>query len=114
MGHIAPDSRAEFQLYDRVINVRDGYSVPLGIKGTLVGIHEPKNTNSATNTPDPILYDILFDEAFTGGMALNCSKNRGYRLSAMSLLNISHGQRIEERKKSNRKYKRYSFTKKFI
>ena len=45
---ILPDTSVEFELYDRIINVREGYSVPLGLRGTVTGLHPgtyfPKHT----------------------------------------------------------------------
>lgn len=28
-----------FELFDRVVNVRGGYTVPVGLRGTVVGVH---------------------------------------------------------------------------
>ena len=39
------------------------------------------------------LYEIIFDEEFLGGMSLRCEGNRGYRLPASCLLNLSYGKR---------------------
>ena len=39
---VVPDLDAEYQLFDRVVNIRDGFSVPLGLRGTLVGIQGGK------------------------------------------------------------------------
>ena len=36
------------------------------------------------------LYDVVFDEAFTGGLTLNCSPGKGYRLPGAALINISY------------------------
>ena len=38
-GVLVPDPSADYELFDRVVNVRDGYSVPLGVRGTIIGIH---------------------------------------------------------------------------
>jgi len=35
---LIPDPNASYELFDRVINIRDGYSVPLGLRGTVIGI----------------------------------------------------------------------------
>lgn len=35
---IVPDPDAEYHLFDRVVNVRESFSVPLGIRGTVIGI----------------------------------------------------------------------------
>lgn len=45
-----------------------------------------------------MMYEILFDEEFLGGLALRCSPNRAYRLPAMCLLNLSHGKRSQKDK----------------
>lgn len=39
MGTLAADSRADFYLLDRVINVMPNGAVPYKLKGTVVGIH---------------------------------------------------------------------------
>lgn len=39
VGLFAPDPRATFSLYDRVINIRPDITIPLGLKGTVIGIH---------------------------------------------------------------------------
>jgi hypothetical protein len=36
-GGSMPDPDATFRLFDRVVNVRQGFSVPLGLKGTITG-----------------------------------------------------------------------------
>ncbi len=35
---LIPDHSATYELYDRVVNVREGFSVPLGMRGTVIGI----------------------------------------------------------------------------
>lgn len=95
MGSLCPDSKATFYLYDRVVFVRECYTVPVGLKGTVIGIHEQQTTNSCTNDQPILLYDVVFDQEFNGGLTLNCSPNRGYRISAQSLINISYGVRLE-------------------
>jgi 5'-3' exoribonuclease 1 len=37
-GSLIPDPSATFSLFDRVVNVREGYTVPFGLRGTVVGI----------------------------------------------------------------------------
>ena len=36
-GNSMPDDQAKFFLFDRVVNVREGHSVPLGLRGTITG-----------------------------------------------------------------------------
>ena len=71
-----------FSLYDRVVNIREGFSVPLGLRGTLIRVQ--KGAKQEDN-----LYDVLFDEPFAGGLALRCSPGRGYRLPGSALINLS-------------------------
>jgi len=47
------------------VNVRDGYTVPLGYRGTIIGVH-----NGAENAKKEIMFDVLFDEEFLGGLSL--------------------------------------------
>ena len=35
---MVPDPDAEYHLFDRVVNVRESFSVPLGLRGTVIGI----------------------------------------------------------------------------
>ena len=37
-----PDPVVNYELFDRTVNVRDGYSVPLGLRGTVIGINSGK------------------------------------------------------------------------
>ncbi|KAJ3594424.1 hypothetical protein NHX12_003731 [Muraenolepis orangiensis] len=70
---VVPDPDAEYQLFDRVVNIRDSFTVPLGLKGTVVGIQGE----------------------FVGGLTIRCTLGRGYRLPPWSLINLSHGTRAE-------------------
>lgn len=85
-GWVPPDSAATYQLFDRVVSVRENIVVPTGYRGTIIGLL-PKEEN------EPQMCEVVFDETFTGGLALRCSAHRGYRLSALFLVNISHGSR---------------------
>lgn len=81
------------ELLDRIVNVRSGYTVPFGLKGTITAIQQ-----SLTGSDRDIMYDIVFDSPFNNGMTLNCSEGRGYRLPKYSFINISYGQRLMEQK----------------
>lgn len=35
---VVPDRDAEYKLFDRVVNVRENFSVPVGLRGTIIGI----------------------------------------------------------------------------
>ncbi|XP_042521640.1 5'-3' exoribonuclease 1 isoform X2 [Dipodomys spectabilis] len=85
---VIPDRDAEFRLFDRVVNVRENFSVPVGLRGTIIGI------KGASREAD-ILFEVLFDEEFHGGLTIRCSPGRGYRLPTSALVNLSHGNRSE-------------------
>ncbi|XP_014211300.1 5'-3' exoribonuclease 1-like isoform X2 [Copidosoma floridanum] len=92
-GSTPPDPKAHHRLLDRIVCVRDSFTVPLGYRGTIVGIQ--KNDNSQLN-----MYEVLFDQPFEGGLVIhNCSPNRGYRLSPTDFINISYGLQIENKSK---------------
>lgn len=75
-----------FKLFDRVVNVREGHCVPLGLRGTVTGIH-----NTQATSAEEMYVDVLFDKVFTGGVAIRSSRDRSYRLPAYAVLNITHG-----------------------
>ena len=58
---MTPDPSAEYQLFDRVVNVRLGYTVPFGLRGTVIGI---------ITHPDPrdTQIEVVFDSPFPCGM----------------------------------------------
>ncbi|XP_063077611.1 5'-3' exoribonuclease 1-like isoform X2 [Engraulis encrasicolus] len=86
---VVPDPDAQYWLLDRVVNVREGFSVPLGLRGTVIGIRGAEREAE-------VLYDVMFDEEFTGGLTIRCSGGRVYRLPASALINVSHGARLEQ------------------
>ncbi|KAM6160481.1 5'-3' exoribonuclease 1 isoform 5-T5 [Erethizon dorsatum] len=85
---VIPDRDAEFRLFDRVVNVRENFSVPVGLRGTIIGI-------KGANREADILFEVLFDEEFPGGLTIRCSPGKGYRLPTSALVNLSHGSRSE-------------------
>ncbi|XP_046562363.1 LOW QUALITY PROTEIN: 5'-3' exoribonuclease 1-like [Haliotis rubra] len=89
-GPLVPDQTATYWLYDRVVAVKLGYPVPLGLRGTVVGIH-PDEKESDT------LYDVVFDAEFIGGINVRSSPNRGYRVPAAAMINLTHGERKEKK-----------------
>ncbi|OBS57985.1 hypothetical protein A6R68_10886, partial [Neotoma lepida] len=60
---VVPDRDAEFRLFDRVVNVRENFSVPVGLRGTIIGI------KGASREAD-VLFEVLFDEEFPGGLTI--------------------------------------------
>ncbi|XP_066564955.1 5'-3' exoribonuclease 1 isoform X2 [Amia ocellicauda] len=85
---VIPDRDAEYHLFDRVVNVRESFSVPLGVRGTVIGI-------KGAEREDEVLYEVVFDEEFAGGLTIRCSQGRGYRLPPSALINLTHGNRLE-------------------
>ncbi|XP_028614807.1 5'-3' exoribonuclease 1 [Grammomys surdaster] len=85
---VIPDRDAEFRLFDRVVNVRENFSVPVGLRGTVIGI-------KGASREAEVLFEVLFDEEFPGGLTIRCSPSRGYRLPTSALVNLSHGSRCE-------------------
>lgn len=56
---VPPDPNSQNRLFDRIRSVRSGFSVPLGAKGTIIGIRKENN-------PLDTMYDVLFDKPFIG------------------------------------------------
>ncbi|KAK7476098.1 hypothetical protein BaRGS_00032652 [Batillaria attramentaria] len=86
-GTLVPDPGTTFEMMDRIVVVKMGYSVPFGLRGTIVGIHPGELLQDT-------MFDVIFDEEFVGGITLRCSKKRGYRVPPIAMLNLSHGQRL--------------------
>lgn len=85
-GWVPPDAKATYHLFDRVVNVRENISVPLGYRGTIIGLL-PLEDN------EPQMCEVVFDEPFAGGLPLRCSEHHGYRISTLFLVNLSYGSR---------------------
>uniref|UniRef100_A0A8C5I5A4 5'-3' exoribonuclease 1 n=1 Tax=Gouania willdenowi TaxID=441366 RepID=A0A8C5I5A4_GOUWI len=85
---VVPDPDASYRLFDRVVNIRESFTVPLGLKGTVIGI-------KGAERQAEILYEVLFDEEFAGGLNIRCSSPRCYRLPPFALINLSHGIRVD-------------------
>ncbi|KAM9718686.1 5'-3' exoribonuclease 1 [Menidia menidia] len=85
---VVPDPDAEYRLFDRVINIRESFTVPLGLRGTIIGI-------KGAEREAEVLYEVLFDEEFAGGLNIRCASPRAYRLPPCALINLSHGARLD-------------------
>uniref|UniRef100_A0A8C3ATU0 5'-3' exoribonuclease 1 n=1 Tax=Cyclopterus lumpus TaxID=8103 RepID=A0A8C3ATU0_CYCLU len=85
---VVPDPDSEYRLFDRVINTRESFSVPLGLRGTVIGI-------KGAEREAEVLYEVVFDEEFAGGLNIRCTSPRGYRLPPCALINLSHGARVD-------------------
>lgn len=93
--NVAPDPSATFELFDRVVIVRDDYLVPLGLRGTIVSI-------LPTSDPNPVrqeninlveyIYDVLFDEPFETGITVpDVAEKRFFKVRPTVLMNLTHG-----------------------
>lgn len=58
-GNFPPDSTAQHKIYDRIVSVRDSFTVPLGYKGTIIGIHRAEKDSD-------YMFDVVFDKTFAG------------------------------------------------
>ena len=87
-GGGAPDQDADYFLFDRVVNVRQGFSVPLGLRGTIIGVLKAPR-------PEDGFVEVLFDQEFHGGLGLRTSAKKCYRVPRTALINISHGNRVQ-------------------
>uniref|UniRef100_A0A4W6BWD5 5'-3' exoribonuclease 1 n=1 Tax=Lates calcarifer TaxID=8187 RepID=A0A4W6BWD5_LATCA len=72
----------------QVVNIRESFTVPLGLRGTVIGI-------KGAEREAEVLYEVLFDEEFAGGLNIRCTSPRGYRLPPCALINLSHGARVD-------------------
>lgn len=45
-----------------------------------------------------IMYDIVFDKQFVGGVTLRCSEHRGYRMTCQSFINLTYGMKHDRTK----------------
>ncbi|XP_066586587.1 5'-3' exoribonuclease 1-like isoform X2 [Prorops nasuta] len=89
-----PDVNSYNYLLDRVICIRDCFTVPMALKGVIIAIEKEKIGRDN-------IYTVLFDTPFIGGLTFSgCAKNRCYRLSIFDFLNISHGERSKKEKVS--------------
>ena len=115
-GNMAPDPKADFEIFDRVINVSVNTSVPYGYKGVVIGkkilgaVNEDDlSAQSVSYTIDDgpfedisnLMIDVLFDNEFVGAVSINGSSEKAYRLRAYCLLNISYGKRRDDALKKN-------------
>jgi 5'-3' exoribonuclease 1 len=60
---LEPDPGTQFEILDRIVVVKMGYSVPFGLRGTVVGIHPGEK-------PSDTMFDVIFDQEFVGGIQL--------------------------------------------
>jgi hypothetical protein len=86
-----PDIHTSFFLYDRVINVRLGSGVPIGTRGTVIGIMHGR-------THLDTYYEILFDNLPSNSLdTILLGKNQQkcrIKVHSYHLLNYSHSLRL--------------------
>lgn len=93
--NVVPDTAATFELFDRVVIVRDQYSVPLGMRGTIISVLPKTDPNPIRqeniNVVDYI-YEVLFDKPFELGVSIpDIVEKRIFKVRKSVLLNITHG-----------------------
>lgn len=93
--NVVPDPSATFELFDRVVIIRDQYSVPLGMRGTIIGVLPKTDANPIRqeniNVVDYI-YEILFDKPFELGVSIpDVVDKRTFKVRKSVLMNITHG-----------------------
>ncbi|XP_054713916.1 5'-3' exoribonuclease 1-like [Uloborus diversus] len=85
-----PDPTTSFYLFDRVINVSNTTSVPLGLKGTIIGIRPGDKESN-------FRYQVLFDKEFMGGVSMLGSAPKCSSMSPHALINLSHSDRLKKK-----------------
>uniref|UniRef100_A0A182PLI7 Uncharacterized protein n=1 Tax=Anopheles epiroticus TaxID=199890 RepID=A0A182PLI7_9DIPT len=92
------DPSANFELLDRVVVVQEKEDVPVGARGTIIGIHRVTDPNPVRREAigqEDKSFEILFDKPFYKGVdiySIPRTEKRVLRLSQGVLLNISHGK----------------------
>lgn len=91
----SPDPFSNHRLFDRIIIARNNYIVPLGYRGTIIGMHSSTDPNPIRQEQLKTVnvnYDILFDRSFDDGSDLyGIAEKRVYRVSETAFINISYG-----------------------
>jgi 5'-3' exoribonuclease 1 len=92
--HRLADQR--FTIGDRVVYVQESGKVPIGARGTVVGL---------TRTTRQTLLDVVWDITFMAGTTLGnrCSPFRGMTVPVSSVLNLTSRQLISSTKASDRR-----------
>lgn len=93
--NVVPDPKATFELFDRVVIVRDQYSVPLGMRGTIISIlprSDPNPIRQENINVVDFIYEILFDKPFELGVSIpGIAEKRTFKVRKSVLLNITYG-----------------------
>lgn len=115
-GNPLPDSKVDFQLYDRVVNINPVMVVRMGAKGTVIAKYEGDAQISRTKTNNTeendemnnLIIEVLFDETFEGGLVERSSQKNTFKMDASWLINISYGARNFTMDQNNFNKKYYS------
>lgn len=59
IGNFPPDATVQHKMYDRVVCVRESFTVPLGYKGTIIGVQRAEKLCD-------YMFDVVFDKTFAG------------------------------------------------
>lgn len=86
LDKLKADEGADTRILDRVVCIRSSYQVPLGFKGTVIGI-------SKSNIDTEIVYSVIFDNEFPNAVSFGGTTKCGYKLCRMSFINLSHAIR---------------------
>lgn len=93
--NVIPDPSATFELFDRVVIVRDQYSVPLGMRGTIISMLpkvDPNPVRQENVNLVEYIYEILFDKPFEVGTSIpGIAEKRIFKVRKSVLMNITHG-----------------------
>lgn len=85
-------SKRPVKLFDRVVVVKTTYMVPLGAKGTVIGVYpvtDPNPVRIECVKSVGIFYEILFDKHLPDGNDVyGIAEERVYRVSESTLLLI--------------------------
>lgn len=93
---VIPDPMANYQLFDRVIIVRNGYAVSIGAKGTIIEINSTKHFQADVTEQNLTSMDILMDKPFKRATTSECDlkETRTFHVRTTTMLmNITHGKR---------------------
>ncbi|XP_058058704.1 5'-3' exoribonuclease 1 [Anopheles bellator] len=99
------DPNAVFELLDRVVVVQNTEDVPLGQRGSIIGIHRVSDPNPVRREAIGQLdtwFEVLFDHPFPKGVNvynLAGTERRVQRLAQGAVLNISYGRASNRNRK---------------
>lgn len=86
----APDAKADFQIFDRVIVAKESEKFSAGMRGTVVGIHRIKDLNPVRQecvNKEDVFAEILFDKA---------TDLKTDRVAIENLINITFGYSLTQ------------------